>query len=270
MKTLLRFSILALLLCSSTACNLNPAAFTDPAPGPAAWIDAPLDGSSLPLAEYNVVSHASDPSGIASFELSVNGKVFHTDAVSGDQTGQTIAHIQQAWAPQAPGSYLIALRAANAQGVFGPYAFARVTVGRLSAQTATPSQTATVTATPSPTATTTVSPTPTLTATPSVPTATGLRNTNCHDGPADVFKNSGTLFNAQTVVIEGINAERTWIWVRHPNFAAGHCWIFIPIVQVNGSLDGLPIIQEPALPPTPSRSGSVTPIPTPTRRSALH
>ena len=245
MKKLLHFSIL-ILLCMSSACNLNQAAFNEITPGPAAWIDAPLDGSSLPLAEYDVVSHASDPSGITSFELSVNGSVFHTDAAGGDQAGQTIAHIQQAWLPAAPGTYLLSLRAANAQGVFGPYAYAHVTVGRVVAQPPTSSPTATITATP----------TATLTPTPSAPSATGLQNTNCHNGPSGSFKNSGTLFTGQTVIIEGISADKSWIWVRHPNFDKGDCWLYLPLVQVNGSLDGLPVVKGPALPPPPGSGGS--------------
>ena len=235
-----------ILVCLTSACNLNQAALNEITPGPAAWIDAPLDGSNLPLAQYDVVSHASDPSGITSFELSINGSVFHTDAVSGNQAGQTIAHIQQAWLPAAPGVYLLSLRATNAQGAFGPYAYAHVTVGRVLAQPPASG----------PTATLTVTPTATLTATPSVPTATGLQNTNCHAGPGGSFKNSGTLFTGKTVIIEGVNADKTWIWVRHPNFDKGDCWLYLPLVQLNGSLDGLPVINGPALPPPPGSGGS--------------
>jgi hypothetical protein len=35
---------------------------------PFVWIDAPLDGSTLPLAPYPVVAHANSPDGIARFQ----------------------------------------------------------------------------------------------------------------------------------------------------------------------------------------------------------
>ncbi len=239
-------SFILVLVCLSAACGPTLGLkITDPAAGPSAWIDAPLNYSSLPLAEYDVVSHASDPGGIAAFELSVDGKVVATAPVPGDQAGATLAHVQQPWQPAAPGVYLLSVRARDTQGNFGPYAYAHVTVGQ-------------VTATPTVTPTVTPSATITPTATSSAPTATGLKNTNCHFGPGNIYKVDGTLFKGQSVPIEGIDAGRTWVWVKHPNLAGLHCWLSIPIVQVTGSLDGLPIIPAPPLPAT------ATPPPTPT------
>ncbi len=97
--------------------------------GPGAWIDAPLDGSTIPLAPYNVVAHASDAGSISTFELKVNGQIVGTDAVDGDQVGQTIAHISHNWLPPAPGTYLLEVRAANTNGEYGPSAFAQIHVG---------------------------------------------------------------------------------------------------------------------------------------------
>jgi len=48
--------------------------------GPQAWIDAPLEGMQLPLAPYEIVAHADDPSGIAQFEFNVNGNVIANTA----------------------------------------------------------------------------------------------------------------------------------------------------------------------------------------------
>lgn len=129
MKTILRISTLLVIILSA-ACGPNSSAVPVDVPvGPGAWIDAPLDGSTVPLAAYNVISHASDPAGISTFELSVNGQVVSTDPVDGDQAGQTIAHISQTWLPPAPGTYLIEVRAANLNGEYGPSAFVHVQVG---------------------------------------------------------------------------------------------------------------------------------------------
>lgn len=119
--------------CAPTA---NPISEDVPS-GPGTWIDAPLDGSTIPLAPYSVVSHASDVSGISLFELKVNGQIVGTDPVEGDQVGQTIVHISHDWLPPAPGTYLIEVRAANGNGEYGPVAFAQIYVGD-SAETGTP------------------------------------------------------------------------------------------------------------------------------------
>jgi hypothetical protein len=137
MKTILRIFILFMfLLSASCAPAFNPIPEDLPS-GPGAWIDAPLDGSTIPLAPYSVVSHASDAGGISSFELKVNGQIVGTDPVEGDQVGQTIAHISHEWLPPAPGTYLLEVRAANGSGEYGPSAFAKIYVGDI-AETGTP------------------------------------------------------------------------------------------------------------------------------------
>ena len=258
MRTIFRFSIL-ILLCFSTACGAaNPSAAVDPAPGPAAWIDAPLDGSSLPLAEYQLVSHASDTSGITSFELSVDGQVLHTDAVGADQVGSAIAHISQSWLPEKPGVYMLSVRAANQSDVFGPVAYARVTIGRV---------TETVAASPTPTvvsmatAAPTLADTATLTAIPTsaVPLAVGLVNTNCHDGPGTAYRSRDILMQAQSAPIDGINAALTWVRVRRPDGANGYFWLAVSVIQVIGNLSDLPVFAAPTLPPedAPRPTGTV-------------
>jgi hypothetical protein len=248
MKTIFKFSIL-ILLCLCTACGAaNPSAAVDPASGPAAWIDAPLDGSSLPLAAYQLVSHASDTSGITSFELSVDGQVLHTDAVAADQAGSAIAHVSQSWQPEKPGVYLLSVRAANQSGVFGPAAYARVTIGRvpeMAAASPTPIAVAVLTATP------TFENTATITATPtsSVPVAIGLVNTNCHDGPGGAYRSRDVLMQAQSAPIDGVNAALTWVRVRRPDGANGYCWLSVSVIQVIGNLSNLPVLAAPTLPP---------------------
>jgi hypothetical protein len=93
------------------------------------WIDAPLHGDHLPLAPYDVVSHANLATGVASFELSVNGAVVRTDEAESDQYGQSLASVNQRWEPTAPGVYVLMVRAADVGGEFGPMAEIQVTVG---------------------------------------------------------------------------------------------------------------------------------------------
>jgi len=168
LKTSLTLLLLSLWV---AACNAPTPTAVAIAGGPQAWIDAPLDGAALPVAPYAVVSHATDPKGIASFELSVNGQVVRTDQVDSAQQGQSLAHITQTWNPPAPGTYLLEVRAADPSGAFGLPAQVRVTVG---GETATATATETATPEPSPTPTPTrrrvTSPPPTATPTPVPPT----------------------------------------------------------------------------------------------------
>jgi uncharacterized protein YgiM (DUF1202 family) len=254
MKIIFRVIVLTLMvLCA--ACGPTQVFTSGDVPqGPAAWIDAPLDGSNLPQAEYHVVSHASDPDGVSAFELSVDGNIVMTDNMGGDQSGKTIVHISQPWLPPASGTYLIEVRAKNKNGVFGLSAYAHVTVGGVRQMSPTVEASATVTAT------STIAPTtiPTSVPTAIMPTAVGLQTTNCHTGPGGIYDVNGTLAKNQGVQIEGINSDKTWVWVQHPNFKGSHCWLSIPFVQIQGSLEGLPLIPAPPLPVTP------TPIPTAT------
>ena len=91
------------------------------------WIDAPLDGSQLPLAPVDIVAHASDLVNIVSIELSVNGNVIAN--VPNSDSGRLLASVQQTWTPPAPGNYTIRARAMNSSSVWGDYAQAQVTVG---------------------------------------------------------------------------------------------------------------------------------------------
>ena len=243
--------------CDLTAPTPIPQSAALPA-GPAAWIDAPLDQSSLPLAQYLVVSHASDPSGISSFELSVDGKVYHTDPAPGDQAGGTIVHIQQAWLPDTPGEYLLALRAANAHGDFGPYAYAHVTVDNAkkdrigkNVPIAVPEMT------PAPTFTTTPTKFPNpLVPNPAVITVVGLVDTNCHSGPDVLYNVNGTLKPGASLQIYGRNADSSWVWVQHPFVKDARCWLNVSVIQVNGDISPLPIIPAPPLPGAPASNSS--------------
>lgn len=137
MHTTQRSILFGMLVAVAAGCA-GPA----PSLGPSIWIDAPLPGAHLPLDPYDVISHASSPLGVASFELSVNGQVVLTSVVAGAEYGETLAHISQTWSPAGPGTYMISVRAADPGGSFGPFAEARVTVGL-----PTPTPTATVTPT---------------------------------------------------------------------------------------------------------------------------
>ena len=78
-RTLCFLMLVACLLLLLSACNL-PGTASTPTPVPQygaaqAWIDAPLDGSTIPLDPYEIVMHAYDPGGVTQVELKVNGSL---------------------------------------------------------------------------------------------------------------------------------------------------------------------------------------------------
>lgn len=115
-----------------SACNATPTPASTKG-GPRAWIDAPIDGSRLPFAPLEIVSHTNDPQSIVQVELNVNGDVVRKDP--NPNTSQVLVAMRQAWSPAAPGNYTILVRAQSTAGVWGEYARAVVTIGEASTGT---------------------------------------------------------------------------------------------------------------------------------------
>ncbi len=94
--------------------------------GPAAWIDQPLDGSTLPLEPQEVTAHASDADGVSSLEFYVDGELL----VRAPAGGGVLEHATAGWDPSKAGVYTIGVKAADSQGNVGAETRALVTVGR--------------------------------------------------------------------------------------------------------------------------------------------
>lgn len=90
------------------------------------WIDAPLDGSTIPLAPYEVVMHAYDASGVSELELSANGGLLA--ALPNPDAEMHLATLRYVWSPPAPGNYTLSARAKSGNGLAGSEARALVTV----------------------------------------------------------------------------------------------------------------------------------------------
>jgi hypothetical protein len=140
---------------------------------PAAWIDAPLDNSQLPLAPYEVVIHLANPEGLTAGEVSVNGLVVATIPV--DQAGMTLATIKYRWSPDKPGKYEIQTRAQSQSGSWGPPAISHVTIVTQITETPTFTVIPELTISPSitPTFTDTITPSPSPSMTPTLTPTTG-------------------------------------------------------------------------------------------------
>lgn len=195
--------------------------------GLVSWIDAPLDGMVLPLASYNIVAHASDPTDISQIEISVNDTVIGTIAGSGALFTAT-----QAWTPSAPGKYLIRVRGMNSGGGWSDYAEAIVVVQGEAVSTSI-----------------SVTVTPESNPTSSLPTFVLVNNANCRFGPNVVFEVVNSALAGASVPIEGKNEDGTWWLVRLPN--GDLCWMSGSTGNPNGSLGNIPFVQGPPMPIPP-------------------
>lgn len=177
--------LLACLWIASLLAACGPAGGELPTPQfnslPQAWIDAPLNGTQLPLGPVEIVSHGSDLTGIQQVELSVNGQVIRTDA--NPNKSQTLVTMRQEWQPAGPGVYEISVRAQSGGGEWSQPAAITLNV---EAWTPTPTETPTIT--PTPTATLTPTATPTLT-----PTNTNTPSPEIRYSPPTI--SGGSIFN---------------------------------------------------------------------------
>ena len=79
----------------------------------AAWLDAPLNGSHIPLAPYEIVFHVTDPSTAALGELVINGSV---EKLIVNPENSKLATMRHMWNPEEPGKYIIQVRGQNPAG----------------------------------------------------------------------------------------------------------------------------------------------------------
>jgi hypothetical protein len=171
-----KLRMVLVLVCLGVAACDKPVPVRPTPPPNQTWIDAPLHGSTLPLATHTIAYHAAGYPGIESFEVRVDGVLI--DATATQWTGPggspfgTLFYAETLWTPAAPGTYLISVRSKNSGGPFGSPVQVQVTVeSDLQLQAVTPL--ALVTATqpgdlqlevlsppPTPTAASTATPTP--------------------------------------------------------------------------------------------------------------
>jgi hypothetical protein len=202
-----------------------------PAASPQAWIDAPLQGSTIPLAPYQIIAHAGFPSGISQFELTITGQGPQTIPAPADQSGQTLVYINHMWTPPAPGLYLIQVRAAGPDGAFGQLVEAHVQVGDVAAET--PSATSSC-------------------------TWTAAVNVFVREGPgASIYPEITAVEAGTTLPVVGQSQELQF-WVVQISGETG----YVPKAERFGKADGncdLPILADPA---TPVPTATLQPEPT--------
>lgn len=219
-----------------------------------AWIDAPLDGSALPVATYTIVfSGASFGDPIGNFEVWVNGAEEGTvpPQYQNSEGDAQYSYAQFDWLPPAPGNYLLQVRALSGE-VVSAFAEANVVVGEL------------------------------ITSDDGVPLATDVpagedvlvaipsQNVNCREGNSSQFDITDTLFMNEEYSPNARGFDNLWVRFLGP-LSQVQCWVFIDNLQLLLNEEAVEIadVPEPFLPfapypatATPEPTATFTPEPT--------
>ena len=117
MNTTGKLFCLFLILIVSAGCEPQQSELlVQPTFTPQAWIDAPLNGSILPLGEaYEVVFHIAHPGGVVSGELSINDGIFAQPANPNGSLSPATLRVN--WTPPQPGTYTLKVRAQSAEEI---------------------------------------------------------------------------------------------------------------------------------------------------------
>jgi hypothetical protein len=176
-KMLFTILIAALVLggCDAPQSGSTEVAYLGLRGEPQAWIDAPLNESRLPLANYEIVFHITDSQQVMTGELSINDQVMVF--LPNPDPADKLVTLKYMWSPRAPGRYTLQVRAQNGEGLWGPMSESVVFI---SEATGTPTHTFTPTMTVAPTET--ITPTSTVTSiatvTPTLTPTAGFSNFN--------------------------------------------------------------------------------------------
>ncbi|MGB2955092.1 MAG: hypothetical protein WBB64_03890 [Anaerolineales bacterium] len=117
-----RFYLLAaMLLVASlflTACGSS-------GPGPASWLDRPLNQTHHPLEPIEIMAHASSDNGVTSFEISIDGTIVHQASANGGR----LEKVTYTWVPEEPGVYTVGAIATDSNGNTGGEATSVIYIG---------------------------------------------------------------------------------------------------------------------------------------------
>lgn len=229
------FLLSVTLLC--LGCNL-----LDSDSRPTAFISQPADGSTVRTGrEVEILSTASDDTGVVRIDLYVNDELIATDTPPQD-IPQLSYSVVQRWVPPAPGTVLIQVLAYDERGQRSAPAAVEITAVGPALARAAPTSTPLPTATPLPAAATT--PSPAATATPEM-TVTGtvsVQGLNVRAGPGTDFDILTTIPRDTAVLGMARTDDGEWARVRLADERVG--WVAATFVSWEDDIAALPVVQE--------------------------
>ena len=261
LKTWIIAFVLFIVWLAACAPTLTPVPPTPtPVPGPSqVSILAPASGSTLPLAPVNIEFEGASFSGIAEFEISVDGGVEATvpplgSSSCGANCG-TKFFGEFLWSPPGVGVYTIALRAIG-NGQFSPSTETEITIANETLEEAAPlPQLVTPTSTPIPLID------------PEKVFVVGLKNGNCREGGGNQYKIVDALMQDQSAEAIAMSEDGFYVKIIGPNWKV-ECWVWIELVNVEqGDLKSLSVQLYPPA-PDPAQPQPEAPQPDPTSKPA--
>ena len=91
-------------------------------------------------------------------------------------------------------------------------------------------------------------PTPTPSSTPAITLASPREQpVNCRFGPDISYAVIGALIPGRQAEVIGKNIDITWLFVRNPSDPSTSCWLSVDFINVEGSVDLLPVVGPPEI-----------------------
>jgi len=199
---------LILLCLAGLLAGCTPDSAVPPSSALTAWVDAPLDESTLPLAPYEIVAHASDPDQIQRLEISVDGEV--QGQIENPEPARLLMTAEFSWTPLEPGVYTIEARGQNGSGEWSSPARVRVTVEEEIASQPTLELLPTAAVT--------------LELADCEPEITALMDTTCRQGPTTYNEPAAYLLAGESAPLSGGNQDLSW-WAVQPESLSELCWV---------------------------------------------
>ena len=242
---LVKLKLLASLFFVLVACGPS---FATPQSVMQIWIDAPLDGSTIPLLPYNVIfSGSASPNSVDYFDLWINGLQVASLLPHYQSEGSftTYVYSEYLWLPPAPGTYRLSVRGVG-NGEIGPFVESLVIVQNGDAEVVVGEQALE----PPPTSTPTPAPDELL--------AVAIRDSNCRYGcQASQFEIADTLLESFQYPINAFSSDGFFAQFIGP-VTGQRCWVPLSLLdlQLNGvstELQDLPVelVNFISCPPTP-------------------
>jgi hypothetical protein len=212
--------------------------------GPQAWIDAPLDNTTVPLAPLIITAHASAAGGVARIEFTIDDQSIQSVLTDGNRLEWRAVQ----WTPPGPGTYVVGARGIGIDGTAGALATSRVTIsGKPATPIEIPGPVTATDVTPHVTITPHVTVTPITPGAPAAPSVVAKMNANCREGPGTLWPVYGDLPQGQRADLKGRLADNTWLLVSLMG-RSSQCWIAASVVEVQGDLDEVQAASAPPLP----------------------
>ncbi|KAA3643272.1 MAG: hypothetical protein DWQ07_22410 [Chloroflexi bacterium] len=217
------------------------------------WIDSPLYGAQLPLADHVMVFHSTSQELIDQFEIQVNGQTAGLVAaeLAEGQENQGLYVGQYLWQPEVPGLYLLEVIALSGDGQESGSAQAQIVIAEEQVQDdQVPEAEDVEPVEESVPATTEVTETCNY---------TSVANLFCRTGPGSVYPEIDSFVPDTIAEVLGFSPDGFYAQVLGPNFGEA---CYVPLSEQFGSLSGdcedLPVL---SIPPTPTLTPTFTPEP---------